>query len=166
MSKKTYRKRNRKQSIITASVSIAVILLFIFIIVSDSPLDIRSKKIINDDIIIQTSEIGETARFYPAEIDGKQIEVLAVKAPDNTIRTAFNTCRSCYPSGRGYFVQKDDMLVCNNCGNKFALNGIEKSDGACNPVPITEANKTVTEDTITISKAYLSETLLTFQSWK
>ena len=43
------------------------------------------------------------------------------------------------------------MLVCNNCGNKFALNGIENSDGACNPVPITEANKTVTVDT------YLSE---------
>jgi uncharacterized membrane protein len=166
MGKNTYKKRNRKKSIITASVSLAVVLLFIYIIMSDSPSDIRAKKVIDDDIVIQASEIDETARFYPVEIDGNEIEVLAVKAPDNTIRTAFNTCRSCYPSGRGYFVQQDDVLVCNNCGNKFTLDQIEKSNGACNPVPITESMKTVTEDTITIPEQYLSQAVVMFQSWK
>lgn len=146
--------------------SIAFVALFIFIITSDSPSDIRADKIINNDIVIQASEIGEIASFYPAEIDGNEIEVLAVKASDGTIRTAFNTCRSCYASGRGFFVQQDNLLICNNCGNQFTLDQVEKSNGACNPVPITESMKTVTEDTITIPKEYLSQAAVLFQSWK
>jgi len=34
------------------------------------------------------------------------MEVLAVKAPDGTIRTAMNTCKICYDSGAGYYVQE------------------------------------------------------------
>ncbi|NLZ82497.1 MAG: DUF2318 domain-containing protein [Clostridiales bacterium] len=166
MGKNTYKKRNRKKSIITASVSIAVVLLFIYIIVSDSPSDIRAKKVIDDDIVIQASEIDETARFYSTKIDGNEIEVLAVRSSDGTIRTAFNTCQSCYSSGRGFFVQEDNVLICNNCGNQFTLDQIEKSNGACNPVPITESMKIVTENTITIPQEYLSQAVVMFQSWK
>jgi hypothetical protein len=56
------------------------------------------------DLVIQPADITENAIFFPVVVDGTQMEVLAVKAPDGTIRTAFTTCQICYASGRGYFV--------------------------------------------------------------
>ena len=53
------------------------------------------------NIIIPVKDITETATFYPASINGTDLEVIAVKAPDGTIRTAFNTCQVCFDSGRG-----------------------------------------------------------------
>ena len=53
--------------------------------------------------MIPVKNISSTAQFYPVDVDGTQMEVLAVKAPDGTIRTAFNTCQVCYDSGRGYY---------------------------------------------------------------
>ena len=54
----------------------------------------QKKPVIADqDLVIQIAEITENALFFPVDIDGVRMEVLAVKAPDGTIRTAFNTCR-------------------------------------------------------------------------
>ena len=47
------------------------------------------------DLVIPVNEISNTASFYPVTADGTKMEVLAVKAPDGTIRTAFNTCQVC-----------------------------------------------------------------------
>ena len=51
--------------------------------------------------------------------------VLAFKASDDTIRTALNTCQVCYDSGRGYYVQEGDKLICQNCGNQFEADQVE-----------------------------------------
>ena len=120
----------------------------------------------NGDIIINTSDITETATFYSYDKLGVDLEVLAVKAPDGTIRTAFNTCQVCYSSGKGYYVQKGDKLVCQNCGNKFAMGDIQVTKGGCNPVPIMPEDKVVTDTTITIPKKTLSDAKVIFQNWK
>ncbi|MHB8128355.1 MAG: DUF2318 domain-containing protein [Mobilitalea sp.] len=120
----------------------------------------------DSDLVIPVKDLSETATFYPAEIDGIKLEVLAVKAPDGTIRTAFNTCQVCYTSGNGYYVQDGDVLVCQNCGNRFGMGDVEVTKGGCNPVPITVENKTVTDDTITISKDFLSQATVIFENWK
>lgn len=120
----------------------------------------------NSDLVIQTSEITEQAKFYPVEIGSTKLEVLAVKAPDNTIRTAFNTCQVCFNSGRGYYVQQGNVLVCQNCGNRFGMDDVEVTRGGCNPVPITAEYKTVTDTTITISKEFLTEAKVIFENWK
>lgn len=119
----------------------------------------------NTDLVIPISEISETAKFYPIEIDGTKMEVLAVKAPDGTIRTAFNTCQVCYNSGKGYYKQEGDTLVCQNCGNQFSMGEVEEAKGGCNPVPIFSKNKTVDKKSITISKKYLSEAKTIFANW-
>lgn len=119
-----------------------------------------------DDLVIQIKDISEQARFYPVEVDGTTLEVLAVKAPDGTIRTAFNTCQVCYDSGRGYYKQEDDVLVCQNCGNRFSMDRVEVESGGCNPVPIFPEYKTETEDAITISYRLLSEAKDIFSNWK
>jgi len=118
------------------------------------------------DLVIDKNEITEEAKFYPVEIDGVKMEVLAVKASDNTIRTAYNTCQVCFNSGRGYFIQQGDELVCQNCGNRFALDEIEVVRGGCNPVPITGGDKAESETTITISIDVLAEAKDLFAKWK
>lgn len=120
----------------------------------------------NQDLVIPVGEITETARFYPVEIDGTRLEVLAVKAPDGTIRTAFNTCQVCYDSGKGYYVQEGDELVCQNCQNRFHMSQVEITAGGCNPVPIFDADKTVTAESITISQNYLAQSKTLFGNWK
>ena len=117
-------------------------------------------------LVIQIKDITETATFYPAQVDGVKMEVLAVKAPDGTIRTAFNTCQVCYDSGRGYYVQEGDVLVCQNCGNRFRTSDVEKVRGGCNPVPILEEEKIVDENTITIPAELMQKAKVLFADWK
>lgn len=120
----------------------------------------------NADLIIPISELSETAKFYQADIDGTTLEVLAVKAPDGSIRTAFNTCQVCFDSGRGYYKQSGNSLVCQNCGNRFTMDQVEVAGGGCNPVPIFPKDKTVDETSITISKEYLANAKSIFANWK
>jgi uncharacterized membrane protein len=118
------------------------------------------------DIVIPITDVSEKAMFYPAEIDGTKLEVIAVKAPDGTIRTAFNTCQVCYSSGYGYYKQEGDVLVCQNCGNRFSMNKVEVKSGGCNPVPIFDENKTVDETNITIPLDFLKKATAIFTNWK
>lgn len=117
-------------------------------------------------IRILKSEVTSTAKFYPYKLGGTKMEVVAVKATDGTIRTAFNTCQVCYSSGRGYYVQSGEYLVCQNCGNRFHVNQVEKIKGGCNPIPIMEEDKQVTGDYIVIPEDYLASSKDYFSNWK
>jgi uncharacterized membrane protein len=146
-----------------------VLWLTVFVIGSGFAQDTlnQRKPVITDrDLVIQTADITGNALFFPAVIDGMQMEVLAVKTPDGVIRTAFNTCQVCYASGRGYFVQQGTVLVCQNCGRRYRMNQVERQAGGCNPVPIFPADKTETDATITVSKEYLQKAKTIFASWK
>ncbi len=129
---------------------------------SSSPQKIKQ----GDELVIRIGDITETAKLYPIKVDGTAMEVLAVKASDGSIRTAFNTCEVCYDSGRGYYKQEGDELVCQNCGNRFSTSQVEVESRGCNPWPIFKENKTITEDTITISYDYLLESTKVFANWK
>jgi uncharacterized membrane protein len=94
------------------------------------------------------------------------MEIIAVRAPDGTIRTALNTCQICYDSGRGYYVQEGNVFVCQNCGNRFRLDQIEIIQGGCNPVPIGRRLKIETDETITIPAAILAQGAFLFARWK
>ena len=170
------KKNNR--AIPTAAALVAVAVLVVAIILAtrpepdlsqaDSPQDFQNQAqtTADGDIIIPVGEVSETAKFYAAEIDGTKLEVMAVKAPDGTTRTAFNTCQICYDSGRGYYKQDGDVLVCQNCGNRFEMSQVEVASGGCNPVPIFDENKTVDSENITISADYLKEATVIFANWK
>jgi uncharacterized membrane protein len=125
-----------------------------------------AQQTIDRDIVIPIEDVGPTAKFYPALVDGTLLEVFAVKAPDGTIRTAFNTCQVCYASGRGYYKQIGRVMVCQNCGNRFPLDRIEVQSGGCNPVPIFSAGKKVTADAITIPLDFLRKAKGLFAAWR
>lgn len=117
-------------------------------------------------LVIPISEVSSAAQFYPVEVDGTRMEVLAVQDSDGNIRTAFNTCQVCYGSGRGYYVQQGNVLVCQNCGNRFTVDQVEVESGGCNPWPIFAEDKTVTDDSIEISYDFLRQSKEIFANWK
>lgn len=119
-----------------------------------------------ESLVIPTADITTDASFYPIEVDGTNMEVIAVKDSAGNIRTAFNTCQICYDSGRGYYVQSGNYLVCQNCGNRFAMDQVEIESGGCNPWPIFDKSKTVTADEISISYDFLAESERIFANWK
>ena len=119
-----------------------------------------------EDITINISELSATPKFFTAEANGTQMEIVAVIASDGTVRTAFNTCQVCYSSGRGYYEAEGDELVCQNCGNRFTGDAVGLQSGGCNPVPITEEQRTEKDGVITIPGSLLSEASIIFENWK
>jgi uncharacterized membrane protein len=117
-------------------------------------------------IKIDKNKVTSKATFYPYTLDGTKMEIIAVKATDGTIRTALNTCQVCYDSGRGYYVQQGDYLVCQNCGNRFHIDQIEKIKGGCNPVPILEDSKQDLGSEIALSKDFIATQKQYFTNWK
>lgn len=119
------------------------------------------------DLVIQKSEISSTAKFYPLKVGSTNLEVLAVKASDGSIRTAFNTCQVCNGSPKAYYKQQGDVLVCQNCGNKFKMDMVEQERGGCNPVPIMKGEKSDDGTNIVISKDVIEKNKDLFTAnWK
>jgi len=118
------------------------------------------------DLKITKADITEKASFYPYKEAKNYMEIIALKASDGSIRTALNTCQVCYDSGKGYYEQVGDTLVCQNCGNVFGIDDIEIVTGGCNPVPILKENKTEDGEYITISGQFLAGNNYYFERWK
>jgi uncharacterized membrane protein len=73
------------------------------------------------------------ARFYETKAgDGMTIKYFILKSSDGVVRAAFDACDVCWPQGKGYY-QKDDFMVCRNCGRRFASVNVNVVTGGCNP---------------------------------
>ena len=121
---------------------------------------------IKSELVIPVSELSETIRIYPVTVDGLQMEVLAAKDADGTVRTAFNTCQVCNGSRKAYFAADGDHVVCQNCGNSFGREDVGVLSGGCNPYPIFAEDREDSEDSVRISYDYLSAASGLFERWK
>lgn len=151
---------------IIAAAGIVLAVVAGFVVLNNIPGKRGEPVVSGGDLKINKSELSRTAKFYPYETDGTYMEVIALKADDGSIRTAFNTCQVCFKSGRGYYSQQGSELVCKNCGNRFKLDQVEKIRGGCNPVPISKEDKTEDDQNIVISEQYLTENKSLFSKWK
>ena len=109
-------------------------------------------------LTIPIADLSQKASFYKADLDGTDVEIVALKDSKGNLRTAFNACQVCYSSGKGYYVQDGDYLVCQNCGNSFTIDQVGVASGGCNPWPILDSDRTVTDDAIQISYDVLKAT--------
>jgi hypothetical protein len=50
------------------------------------------------------------------------ILIIAVKATDRSIKTAFNLCEKCFKTSKGYYIQQGDELVYQNYGVRIKIN--------------------------------------------
>ncbi len=76
------------------------------------------------------------ARHYEYKTSEFTIKYFIIKSSDGVIRAAFDACDVCWPAGKGYF-QQGDVMVCRNCGRKFASVLVNEVKGGCNPAPLT-----------------------------
>lgn len=116
------------------------------------------------NIVIQKADITSDATFLNYDSNGVTVQLLAVRADDGTVRLAYNTCQSCNPSPRAYFVQQDDQFICQNCGNRYSAEDIGLTALGCNPTTVDGVTETA--DTITIEKAYLDSSASRFTNWQ
>ncbi len=105
-------------------------------------------------VVIPISELTTTAKFYTHQV-GKiaTVKYFAVLDSNDGVHVAFDACDLCYGSKKGYS-QSGSNMVCNNCGNSFAITGIgtENRAGGCWPGYL---EVTVTETEILIDPAIL-----------
>jgi uncharacterized membrane protein len=76
------------------------------------------------------------ARYFSFQDGNLTIRYFVIKSADGVIRAAFDACDVCWPAGKGYYQDGDDM-VCRNCGRRFASNLVNEVQGGCNPAPLT-----------------------------
>ena len=96
---------------------------------------------------LAVSQDGQTVRFLASDLDdggarhytymygSLPIEFFLLESRDGVVRAAFNACDVCYGARRGY-QQSGDLMVCVNCGRRFASNRINVEQGGCNPAPL------------------------------
>ena len=75
------------------------------------------------------------AKHFDFQDGGRTIRYFVIKSADGVIRAAFDACDVCWPAGKGYYQDGDDM-VCRNCGRRFASNLVNEVQGGCNPAPL------------------------------
>ena len=76
------------------------------------------------------------ARYFSYKVDDSTtINYFILKSSDGVIRAAFDACDVCWRSGKGY-QQSGDVMVCRNCGRKFASVKVNEVKGGCNPAPL------------------------------
>ncbi|HSR13441.1 MAG TPA: DUF2318 domain-containing protein [Thermodesulfobacteriota bacterium] len=80
---------------------------------------------------VKTFDNGK-ARFYEYKTGNITVKYFVLKSSDGVIRAAFDACDVCWPEGKGYY-QKDDFMVCRNCGRKFPSIRVNDVTGGCNP---------------------------------
>ncbi len=117
-------------------------------------------------LVIPVAKVTNRASFFPVNVKGTTMEVIAVRDGGGNIRTAFNACQVCYDSGKGYYKQSGDVLVCQNCGNRFSRDQVGLESGGCNPWPILAEDRTVSGDAIVISRDFLEKSQKIFANWK
>ena len=124
------------------------------------------KAVTNNDgnIVINKSKITTKATYIDYIYESVHIGLIAVRTSDNRVLIVVNTSTSCNPSPRAYFIQVGDYLECQNCGNKFKIDELDKvsSDG-CNPMQIEKLEENDKE--IIISKDFLNSLKDKFSKW-
>ncbi|MBL7205106.1 MAG: DUF2318 domain-containing protein [Desulfobacteraceae bacterium] len=78
---------------------------------------------------------GKARHFRHKVDDAITIQYFILKSSDGVIRAAFDACDVCWPAGKGY-QQSGDVMICRNCGRKFASVKVNEVKGGCNPAPL------------------------------
>ena len=116
------------------------------------------------DLTIALDSISETPSFIDGSIDGQPMQVIAVRDLDGTVRLSYNTCQVCQGSPWAYFELQNGQLVCQNCGNAFALSAVGKGGYGCMPLMVPAY--TLTETSVVIPHDTLVQVKDAFENWK
>lgn len=114
-------------------------------------------------ITISKAELSNHPLYVNYDSKGTTVQLIAVKASDNSARVSLNTCQACNPSPRAYFLEQNGRLVCQNCGNVFKMDSVGKSSFGCNPMSIPYE---VSGNSVTVKTSDLDSFAVKFKNWK
>lgn len=126
---KEKKKSKLSKKIIAISIGILAIIIIAFVLLNKggstgNVIGSSSEFMDEEDVVrIALSEIGSKAKFYSYNSNGVDIKFFAVEADGGYVKTAFDACDVCHKSKKGYR-QKGEDMICNNCGNYYAINGL------------------------------------------
>lgn len=126
-------------------VSMAIMGMFIFPIFGkkQNPYAEKDEK---GNIVIKADSLSrEKVSFIRIDKDSK-IEILAILGDDGEIKIALGACQACGGSPYAYYIQEDDVLICNNCGLALPLSEIGEAGSGCHPIQIPDLIITKTEE--------------------
>jgi uncharacterized membrane protein len=106
------------------------------------------------DVALPVADFADgQAKFYRYTTpEGRDVRFFVMRSADGVIRAAFDTCDVCYQKRKGYR-QEGDVMVCNNCGQRFHSTNINEVRGGCNPAPL---DRVVQGDRVVIGAAALA----------
>ena len=125
--------------VIIGAALIAIGLVFYMTTQSDNPVTASANgpMVVNGNAIVFPANLfadGSARHFEYA--DGEHtIRYFILKSSDGILRAAFDACDVCWPAGKGYY-QDGDNMVCRNCGRRFASVLVNEVKGGCNPAPL------------------------------
>ncbi len=108
-----------------------------------------------DQLLIPVKSVsdGRAHYFQTRSADGIMVKFFVVQSSDGVIRAAIDACDVCYRSGKGY-VQDGPVMICSNCGMRFATGRINDVKGGCNPAPL---KREIQGENLVISMADINE---------
>ena len=90
----------------------------------------------NGIIAFDTAEFADgVARYYNYPFREATVSFFIMRSSDGVMRAAFDACDVCFREMKGYR-QEGDIMVCNNCGQRFPSERINVERGGCNPAPL------------------------------
>ena len=114
-------------------------------------------------ITISKNKLSNHPLYINYDSNGINIQLIAVIASDGSARISLNTCQSCNPSPRAYFLEEKGRLVCQNCGNVFKMDNVGTPSFGCNPMSIPyETSK----NSLSVKTSDLDSFAGNFKSWK
>lgn len=78
---------------------------------------------------------GKARHYAHKSPEGIEVRYFVLKSSDGIIRAAFDACDVCWRANKGY-TQDGDVMICNNCGRRFASVKVNEVKGGCNPAPL------------------------------
>jgi uncharacterized membrane protein len=95
---------------------------------------ITAAQLEGENLVLDRTKISTKAKFFYYEVDNVRVQFFAVEGFDGNVHVALDACDVCFAGKQGYS-QRDTIMVCNNCGNEFQINGIgtENLSGGCWP---------------------------------
>ena len=122
---------------------------------------------LNDEgkIVIDEKEITDKVTYFDYLYEDTHIGLFAVRNSKGKVIVVVNTCQSCGGSPYAYFVQDNEYVQCQNCGNMFLIDDLDhlEKDG-CNPIEIEDLTRN--KGKIIIGTEQLKELKVKFENWK
>lgn len=117
------------------------------------------------EVEFSLANLDKGARFFTYQTENGKVGLLAVKDSTGAMRVALDTCQVCNGSPKAYFLEKDGVLQCQNCGNTFSYDIVGDTSQGCEPMPLDSASWHVDGDTLSVDEAALENAAPLFSTW-